>query len=784
MSVHYGKFAEKAGSWTLDKLPSVGTYEYIYRNKDILLRVDQFGVRSCQIDPPVGISLVKRENREISSPVEVFFSVGDNVYNNFDVYRAKDLRIDFQPEKAIYRLDFGAVEVRTELLVTETDKRFIMRLSFVNRTSEPLSLRLLPCAYPYVNELAMAAWDKPEWYTRTTFVEGETPAFYTTRYSVAGKREERRVFTCVTSLPITSFELSAERLLAATGNFQKIPSAFTGETEKELYAFEQCFAGIADVSIGAQEVYECSFVFAASVTQEGAVECMETSKRYLCDEAFETEEKRLQKHFEQLFSVRTVKTKDENFNAFVNGFLPLELNWVCALDRGWPTGMRGVRDAANDFEGYLPYDRQLCGDVIRNIFSRQRSDGWYPRQVPFGNGEKFDLRQFVDSACFFTEYVYDYLAYTDDRGILTEKFPYYDKAEEESGLQHLIRGMEYLMQAENIGEHGLVKIRGGDWLDCLNAAGQQGRGETVMVSCQLVMCLRYLAEILQKCGMENGKYLAFADTLATQINTVAYNEKGFYNGVFTDRGEWVFSQADPDGESRVYVPTNSYAVISGVADGKQSKVIENIQSLRTRVGYKLFSEPFGVKPVQNIGKMGTGDFQPYFAENASVYNHGSQYFYIRALATAGEHEKLYDVLNFAMPFNEGNHAEKEICSAPYAITNCYHLIPGFYGRAGMSFLTGSVAMLERAVYNWVFGVRFTLNDVEIKPCIPKQYEDADIVLPVGSARACIHYAGYGTKIVAAKLDGVDIRPKENGAIRLAKSAFDKKDKVQISLTVR
>lgn len=187
MSIHYGKFAEKAGSWTLDKLPSVGTYEYIYRNKDILLRVDQFGVRSCQIDPPVGISLVKRENREISSPVKVFFSVGDNVYNNFDVYRAKDIRIDFQPEKAIYRLDFGAVEVRTELLVMETDNRFIMRLSFINRTSEPLSLRLLPCVYPYVNELAMAAWDKSEWYTRTTFAEGKFPAFYTTRYSVAGK---------------------------------------------------------------------------------------------------------------------------------------------------------------------------------------------------------------------------------------------------------------------------------------------------------------------------------------------------------------------------------------------------------------------------------------------------------------------------------------------------------------------------------------------------------------------------------------------------------------------
>ncbi len=779
---HYGKFGSKMGSWTMTSLPPVGAYEYIYRNEAILVKVDQFGLRSCQINPPVGISLVKRENREISSPIKVYFTVGEKVYHNFDVYKAKEIKIDFQPEKATYLLNFGELSVRTELMVTETDERFIMRVSFINNTKAPISVRVLPCAYPYVNELSMAAWDKPEWYTRSLFVVGDTPTFYTTRYSVAGKKEERRVFTMVTSLPISSFELSAERLIAATNNFDKIPSSFSGQTENDLYAFEQCYGGIADITVDEGGRYAFNLIFAASVTQEGTQNCIEKSKTFLTDNAFSEEEKRVQKKFENLFTVRTVKTKDEEFNKFVNGFLPLELNWVCALDRGWPTGMRGVRDAANDFEGYLPYDGKLCSDIIRNIFSKQRSDGWYPRQVPFG-GDKFDLRQFVDSACFFTEYVYDYLAYTGDYDILKDEFPYYDNEKKESGLMHLTRGMEYLMQAENVGEHGLVKIRGGDWLDCLNAAGQKGRGETVMVSCQLVMCLRYLAEVLSAFGQENEKYLAFADELANQVNRVAYNEKGFYNGVFTDQGEWIFSAQDPDGECRVYAPTNSYAIISGIAGERESSVVKNLESLRTRVGYKLFSEPFGLKNIQGIGKMGTGDFQPYFAENAGVYNHGSQYFYIRALAKAGEKEKLYDVLNFAMPFNEENHAEAEICSAPYAITNCYQLIPGFYGRAGMSFLTGSVAMLERAVYNWMFGIRFTLKDVEIKPCIPRQYEDAEVTLPIGNTTAKICYVGYGTKVVSATVDGKAFAPDDNGSLLLDKATFEKSGEVCLKIVV-
>ena len=770
MIKNYGYFQEKLGGFTLTKFPKVGNYEYIYKNDEILVKVDQYGIQTCQINPPIGVALVKRERREIASPIRVYFSFNDKTYHNFDGFSAKNVEISFTPEKATYILNFGEISVKTELLTSVKGMRFIMRLTFINQTEKELDISVLSVVYPYVNELMMAPWDKPEWYTNTKY-DKTNNVFTTTRYSVAGKKEERRYLTFVSDLVAQDYELSSERLTEATNSFAFIPDAFSGLTEKELYAFEQCMASRSSFKLLANSSYGFTNVFAIAVMEESVAESIQGSKTYFVQEKLVEEEKELTEKYEKLFAVRTVNTLDKTFNRFINGFLPLELDWVSALDRGWPTGMRGVRDASNDFQGYLAYDIEECKKIIENIFSKQRSDGWYPRQVPFGASNKFDLRQFVDSACFFTEFVYDYLAYSGDYSILEKKYGYYDNEQVESGLIHLVKGMEYLMAPENTGEHGLTKSRGGDWLDCLNSAGLKGRGETVMVSCQLVMCLKYLAEILEKLGKTDlEKYLEYANQLKEKINAVSYNAEGFYNGVFTDNGVWIFSNKDPDGEKRVYAPTNSYAIISGVAEGKASSVIKNLETLETDNGYQLFSEPFGKKHMEGIGKMGTGDFQPYFAENASVYNHGSQFFYIRALAEVGDYEKLYKVLNFAMPFNEKNHKERDICSAPYAVTNCYHLVPSFRGRTGFSFLTGSVAMLERSVYNWMFGVRFTLDGLDIKPCLPKEYANSEITLQYLDKKLTVKFNGYGNKVVSANVNDKTFE-LQNGVLKLDKKAI-------------
>ncbi len=753
MGENYGKFSKKPGGYRIEKLPEAGNYEYIYKNDETLVKVDQYGIITAQINPPVGEAVFKREEREVGSPVKAYFSDGESVFNNFDVLRADKLTIDFLPEKSIYRLTFGKTEVVTELFVTEKNKRFVMNVTVKNLGEQVKEYSILKCAFPYLNELLMAPWDKPEWYTRTEYLKDKN-AFLTTKYSVAGKKEERRYLTIVSNDETNNRELSLERLTTLTKNFSVIPDKIGGVTEDTLYAFKQCVSTLATVNLKGGESYSFTQVFAVTDDEKKIAENIENSVKYFDSTVQKTEEEKLAEKHAELFSVRTVKTGDPDFDSFVNGFLPLEMYWVSSLDRGWPTGMRGVRDAANDFEGMLCYDKQMCKGVIENIFSKQRSDGWYPRQVPFGAGTKFDLREFVDSACFFTEYVYDYLAYTGDYSILENKYGYYDCETQESGLTHLKKGMDYLLSDDALGVHGLVKMRGGDWLDCLSGAGKKGRGESVMVSCQLVMCLKYLVEILNKVGQVNEveKYEKAGYRLKNAINKAAFNGR-FYNAVYTDNDTWLFSEKDEDGEERVYVPTNAYAVISGVASGKENEIFNEIAKLKTSDGYKLFSKPLGGKFIDGIGKMGTGDFQPYFAENGSVYNHGSQCFLIRALAKAGRYEEISDVLGYALPLYADKHSPEKTCSAPYAITNCYHLVPSFYGRSGFSFLTGSVAMIERAVYSWVFGLNFALDNIVITPCVPKEYANAEITTPFNGHNLTIKYVGYGAQIEIAEISG-------------------------------
>lgn len=753
MGENYGKFSKKPGGYRIEKLPEAGNYEYIYKNDEILVKVDQYGIITVQINPPVGEAVFKREEREVGSPVKAYFSDGESVFNNFDALRADKLTIDFLPEKSIYRLTFGKTEVVTELFVTEKNKRFVMNVTVKNLGEQVKEYSILKCAFPYLNELLMAPWDKPEWYTRTEYLKDKN-AFLTTKYSVAGKKEERRYLTIVSNDETNNRELSLERLTALTKNFSVIPDKIGGVTEDTLYAFKQCVSTLATVNLKGGESYSFTQVFAVTDDEKKIAENIENSVKYFDSTVQKAEEEKLAEKHAELFSVRTVKTGDPDFDSFVNGFLPLEMYWVSSLDRGWPTGMRGVRDAANDFEGMLCYDKQMCKGVIENIFSKQRGDGWYPRQVPFGTGTKFDLREFVDSACFFTEYVYDYLAYTGDYSILENKYGYYDCETQESGLTHLKKGMDYLLSDDALGVHGLVKMRGGDWLDCLSGAGKKGRGESVMVSCQLVMCLKYLVEILNKVGRVNEveKYEKAGYRLKNAINKAAFNGR-FYNAVYTDNDTWLFSEKDEDGEERVYVPTNAYAVISGVASGKENEIFNEITKLKTSDGYKLFSKPLGGKFIDGIGKMGTGDFQPYFAENGSVYNHGSQCFLIRALAKAGRYEEISDVLGYALPLYADKHSPEKTCSAPYAITNCYHLVPSFYGRSGFSFLTGSVAMIERAVYSWVFGLNFALDNIVITPCVPKEYANAEITTPFNGHNLTIKYVGYGAQIEIAEISG-------------------------------
>jgi cellobiose phosphorylase len=115
--------------------------------------------------------------------------------------------------------------------------------------------------------------------------------------------------------------------------------------------------------------------------------------------------------------------------------------------------------------------------------------------------------------------------------------------------------MEYYIKNENTGEHGLCKIGEGDWLDSVNRAGISGRGESVMMTNQVIIALTYMLEIISRlkemrtpvkgCDIEelSNSYGEKRKEFKDNLRKHAFNKKGYFSSVFNDDGKWLFSDS-------------------------------------------------------------------------------------------------------------------------------------------------------------------------------------------------------------------------------------------------
>ena len=95
-------------------------------------------------------------------------------------------------------------------------------------------------------------------------------------------------------------------------------------------------------------------------------------------------------------------------------------------------------------------------------------------------------------------------------------------------------------------------------------------------------------------------------------------------------------------------------------------------------------------------------------------------------------------------------------------------------------MTGSVAMLERSVYSWMFGVRFTLDSMQIKPCLPKAYANSEITLEYMGNKVRVQYVGYGNKVLSASVNGVETAV-ENGCLAVDKDSIRADTQIVVTL---
>ena len=741
----WGHWGTKPGSFVIDEYHLERPWGYIYTTEKMLLRINHNGSGYAQVNPPGGIMLFKQERYEKTPAFMVWFVDDEqNVFSNFFqpnflgiTQKPETYQCTFCPESAEYRMTLNGWAITTRIAIAKDTPSIIMKVQVTNHGAA-CGLRAIPVWRAHNCKPDLALWDVPELYQSCKFFNNHGTGIMVETRDPDAHVANRKYTVIQTDLPVSDAELRFEKFVGR-GSFENPEALFKpdwlirNDIEYCLEEFRAPDAMGSQLPIAALRSDKITLKSGESLNFTVVLHHLDETDytrlsaaitpatAMLSDDFWNQNQEKHEVFFRDLMGKFHTVSPDENFNRYINEWLPLQLYWVSKLDRGWPTGMRGTRDAAQDFSGISYLYPDLGRKMLATMFSCQRLDGSFPRQFSTQGPEgKHDLRDYSDSGCWVFELLCDYLNLSGDYAFLNTTFRWLDATEPATVREHAESLLAYYIDSANRGIHGLIKIRAGDWNDSINNAGLQGRGESTMVSCHVVYLLQLAAELLP----EGNRYLNEAAVLRNNIRKYALNNAGFLNGVFTDNGEWLFSVQDPDGCERVNSPANSFGIIAGIFEPEElDRVIAKIETLKGPNGYRLFYPPLGRVPIKMAGRLGSGDIAPGNVENGTVYNHGSQGFLIRALATAGYGSMALQVLRYALPYDQTLHPVEKCKTEPYGILNCWSEAPGRECEGEKTFLSGTISTVFRAFYNGLAGFHPKGNGLEITPCLPHEWPE-------------------------------------------------------------
>jgi len=771
-----GEFTDRKCGFRVKRYHLDEPWSYIYVTDKLLLKVDQRGPDCAQFTPPGGSVLFRRERFQAHPSVLVWINTGEGraftcfggPTVGFDAFAEPDgFESEYGIESAVYRVREDSISCETELFVAPDEAAMVMNCTVTNSDSRERVVDLLPVARPHMAAASLAPWDVPALYQTVEYVEGKHPTFTIELRSPAGIAQKRQYGFVLANIDSPDGAGTSCARFVGRGSFENpeaLASGLRGMEPTPTVGVQGVAAISKRLALAPGESHEFTMVIgSADVDCQGippTCDQLDRFRRYFDAGTREQAKSEFVGSIEDMLGKRSVCAPDEAFGRYVNEFLPLQLEWVRALDRGWPTGMRGTRDCAQDTTALIPLDPAACRRTLLDIFAVQRSDGWFPRQFSVqGPTGTHDLRDYVDGGVWVWELLFDYLCHTKDIELLDAKTGYLDSDEEESVLDHAIRLIRYYLDEANVGEHGLCLIREGDWNDSVNRAGLEGRGESVMVSCQVVLMLRQAAYLSEHsvCDFDVSELAERSERLSTAILAHALNSEGYLNGVFNDDRKWIFSPADPDGRRRVNIPVNAFGIISGVLTGEnRDSVIEILAGMRRQDGWPLFYPGIGNPPIAKLGRLGQGDLLPGLGENGTPYNHGCHGFLGRAAAHAGRSDLLIEILRYMLPYDQSCHPIERSKTAPYAVVNHWKTLAGLEGHGGDPFLSGSISTALRNVYGGLFGIRPLLDGLALDPCLPTDWREASVECSYLGAELHIDYRRADGEKMRVTVDGREV----------------------------
>ena len=454
---------------------------------------------------------------------------------------------------------------------------------------------------------------------------------------------------------------------------------------------------------------------------------------------------RLAKHWEEKLSCLQVSTPNEGMNTELNiwNLYQSEINvmfsrFTSFIEVGGRTGL-GYRDTAQDAMMVPHSNPEKCRSRLVELMQALTSSGYglhlfEPRWFqPEGQEQSFksptviptpDKSQIVhglkdacaDDALWLVSSIVQYVKETGDFAFVDEIVTYADGGEG-TVYEHMKKILDF--SAREVGRTGICKGLRADWNDCLNLGG----GESAMVSFLHHWALGNFVSLAQRLGRQEdaAHYSAMAEKVKAVCETVLWDGKWYIRGITAD-GRKIGTQQDTEG--RVHMESNTWAVLSGVADREHGlSAMDSVDEyLYTEYGLMLNAPCFHTID-DSIGFVTR--VYPGLKENGSIFSHPNPWAWC-AEAILGRGSRAMKFYNALCPALQNDKIEIRQAE-PY--TYC-QFVAGrdhtAFGRANHPFMTGSSGWAYYAATQYLLGIRPEFDSLTIDPCVPGDWKEFSV----------------------------------------------------------
>lgn len=484
------------------------------------------------------------------------------------------------------------------------------------------------------------------------------------------------------------------------------------------------------------EEKEIVFICAISFSENAIKESVDY---YSDPKNFDKELEAVKKKFASQISGVTIQTPDQELNKMF-----FWLKHQANLGSRWArVRHNGFRDMTSDCECLAAFNPDLALERFKRVLEFQYSNGYAPRTVK--NGKICD-NNFSDNGVWITFTANAILSELGDIKILDIPVKFNDGS---TGTiyEHVRRSVEFLYHFR--GNHNLIKIWGGDWNDCMNYAGIEGKGVSIWLSLAWLRANDMFSKIAELHGNKEDAGIARLRSKEMRDLIEKHGWDGeYYLCAYGDEGDKIGSHTNKEG--KMFLIPQIWAVFSNVSNcGREITAMDSVKKyLSTPLGTVVSNPPYTEydAKVGSVTKKVAG-----MHENGGVYLHTIAWKIaadaILKRATEVEAD-LETILPFRNKIVDGRAEPYVLCNSYFGIQTGYR-----YGTPGQSWRTAAGQWLEKAIVNYVYGLMPEIEGLRVSPCLPPSWKKCGIKKRFRDAVYEISFENHGTNIKEILVNG-------------------------------